>query len=95
MVYIYIYNLLHKNQLHVLVLDNGHLQVEIEKLSKQLYSTYVGCIQWGGKKRGGHVISCPPHLIHTHHSSLFLNTTGTTNLMILHLKLTAYHQLVP
>jgi len=21
-----------------------------EKLSKQLYSTYVGCIEWGGKK---------------------------------------------
>ena len=49
-VYIYIYNLLHKDQLHVSALDNGHLQVEIEKLIKQLYSTYVGCIQWGGKR---------------------------------------------
>ena len=43
-------NFLHKDQLHVSALDNGHLQVEIEKLSKQLYWTYVGCIQWGGKR---------------------------------------------
>ena len=28
-----------------------------KKLSKQLYSTYVVCIQWGGKKWGGHEIS--------------------------------------
>ena len=28
-----------------------------EKLSKQLYSTYVGCIQWGGKGWSGHKIS--------------------------------------
>jgi len=28
-----------------------------EKLSKQLYSTYVGCIQWGGKRRSGYEIS--------------------------------------
>ena len=43
-IYIYI-NLLHKDQLHISVPDDGHLQVEIEKLSKQLYSTYVGSIQ--------------------------------------------------
>ena len=30
-IYVYIYNLLHKDQLHVSALDNGHLQVEIEK----------------------------------------------------------------
>ena len=39
---IYVYNLLHKDQLHVSALDNDHLQVQIEKkLTKQLYSTYV------------------------------------------------------
>jgi len=25
-----------------------------KKLSKQLYSTYVGCIQWGGKRWSGY-----------------------------------------
>ena len=30
-IYIYIYNLLHKDQVHVSALDNGHVQVEIEK----------------------------------------------------------------
>jgi len=29
----------------------------IEKLSKQLYSTCVGCIQWGGKMWNGNEIS--------------------------------------
>ena len=29
----------------------------LKKLCKQLYSTYVGCIQWGGKRWGGHEIS--------------------------------------
>ena len=48
--YMYRY-LLHKEQLHVSALDNDHLQVENEKkLSKQLYSTYVYCIQWEGKR---------------------------------------------
>ena len=42
--------LLHKVQLHVSALDDDHLQVENENLSKQLYSSYVGCIQWGGKR---------------------------------------------
>ena len=50
MVKLYIYNLLHKDQLHVSALDIGRLQVEIKKLIKQLYSTYVICIQWGGKR---------------------------------------------
>jgi len=44
-IYIYII-LLHKGQLHVSALDNGHLQVVHEILSKQLYETYMGCIQW-------------------------------------------------
>ena len=34
--------LLHKVQLHVSALDNGHLQVVHEILSKQLYETYYG-----------------------------------------------------
>jgi len=34
--------LLHKVQLHVSALDNGHLQVVHEMLSKQLYETYYG-----------------------------------------------------
>ena len=29
----------------------------MKKLSKQLYSTYVGCIQWGGKRPSGYEIS--------------------------------------
>ena len=54
-IYIYIYiereretereNLLHKDQLHVSAFYNGHLQVEIKKPSKRLYSTCVGYIQ--------------------------------------------------
>ena len=28
-----------------------------KKISKQLYSTYVGCIQCGGKRRSGYEIS--------------------------------------
>jgi hypothetical protein len=28
-----------------------------ESLSKQLYSIYVGCIQWGGKRGSGYEIS--------------------------------------
>jgi len=41
----------YNEQLHVSAFDNGHLRVEKmkKKLSKQLYSTYVGCIQWGGE----------------------------------------------
>ena len=30
---------------------------EIKKLSEQLYSTYMGCIQWGGKRWSGYEIS--------------------------------------
>jgi len=29
----------------------------MNKVSKQLYLTYVGCIQRGGKRRGGYEIS--------------------------------------
>ena len=36
--------LLHKGQLHVSALDNGHLQVAHEILIKQLYKTYMGCL---------------------------------------------------
>ena len=49
MVEVYIV-LLHK-VLHVSAPDNGHLQVVHEILIKQLYETYVGCIQWGGGVR--------------------------------------------
>ena len=28
----------------------------MKKLSKQLYSNYVGSIQWGGKRRSGYEI---------------------------------------
>ena len=49
--------LLLKVQLHVSALNNGHLQVVHDILSKQLYETYMGCIQWGGRGRGGHEIS--------------------------------------
>jgi len=45
MVEVYIV-LLHKVQLHVSALDNGHLQVVHEILSKQLYRAITGCIQW-------------------------------------------------
>ena len=37
--------LLHKLQVHVSALDISHLQVVHEILSKQLYETYMGCIQ--------------------------------------------------
>ena len=40
-IYIYIYNLLHREQLHDSALENGHLQVVYETLSKQLYKTYI------------------------------------------------------
>jgi len=55
MVEVYIV-LLHKVQLHVSAPDNSHLQVVHEILSKRLYETYMGCIHWGGKSRGGHEI---------------------------------------
>jgi len=56
MVEVYIV-LLRKVQLHVSAFDNGHLQVVHEILSKQLYWIYMGCIQWGGRRRVGHEIS--------------------------------------
>ena len=48
----YVYYLLHREQLHVSALDNGHLQVVYGTLSKQLNETciwtaYMG--QGGGK----------------------------------------------
>jgi len=49
-IYIYIWYILHKVQLHVLALDNGHLQVVYEIISMQLYKTDMGCIQWGGRR---------------------------------------------
>jgi len=48
---------LHKAQLHVSALDNGHLQVVHEILIKQLYKTYMGCIRGAGRRGGGHEIS--------------------------------------
>jgi hypothetical protein len=45
--YIYIYYLLHREQLHVSALDNGHLQVVYETLSKQLYKHVYGLLIWG------------------------------------------------
>ena len=41
MVGVYIVFHLHKVQLHVSALDNGHLQVVHEILNNQLYETYV------------------------------------------------------
>ena len=41
---------LHKVQLHVSALDNGHLKVVHEILIKQLYKTYMGCLY--GEVRG-------------------------------------------
>jgi len=38
--------LLHKVQLHVSALDNDHLQVVHEILSKQLCGAIMGCIRW-------------------------------------------------
>jgi len=49
-VYIYIYILLHREQLHVSALDNGHLQVVHDSLSKQLYKPiYIWATYMGGK----------------------------------------------
>jgi len=47
--------LLHTEQLHVLVLDNGHLQVVHESLSKHLYKhIYIyGLLTYTGKGGGG------------------------------------------
>ena len=50
-IYIYIYILLHREQLHVSALDNDHLQVVHESLSKQLYKHIYGLLIWG--KGGG------------------------------------------
>jgi len=47
---------LHNVQLHVSVLDNGHLQVVHEILIKQLYKTYMGCIHGACRRGGGHEV---------------------------------------
>jgi len=39
----------HKVQLHVSELDNGHLQVVHEILIKQLCETYMGCLYGVGR----------------------------------------------
>ena len=44
---IYIYNLLHREQLHVSALDNGYLRVVYETLSKQLYKTHIWATYMG------------------------------------------------
>jgi len=44
---------LHKVQLHVSALDNGHLQVVNEILIKQLYKTYMGCLYGVGRGKVG------------------------------------------
>jgi len=46
------YNLLHKEQLHVSAL----FRLINEKLSKQLHLICVGCILWGGKRWSGYEI---------------------------------------
>ena len=45
--------LLHREQLHVSALDNGHLQVVYESHDKQLYKHIYGLLIWGGE--GGEV----------------------------------------
>jgi len=45
----YIKYFLHKVQLHVSALDNGHLQDINEVLIKQFYKTYMGCLYGEGR----------------------------------------------
>ena len=52
-IYTYIYYLLHREQLHVSALDNGHLQVVYETLSKQLYKTCIWAPYMGKGAEGG------------------------------------------
>ena len=46
----------HKVQLHVSALDNGHLQVVRQILIKQLYKTYMGCLYGVGRGLSGHEV---------------------------------------
>ena len=58
----YIYYLLHKEQLHVSALVNGHLQVVYENtFCEQLYKTYIwATYMWlGGCKVGMGSRTCP------------------------------------
>ena len=56
MVYIYIIYYININYMFRL-LAMAIFRLRLKKLSKQLYSTYVGCIQWGRKRWGGYEIS--------------------------------------
>ena len=56
-----LYSILHEVQLHVSVLDNGHLQVVHEILIKQFYKTYMGCIHGAGRRGGGYAIPPSTH----------------------------------
>ena len=60
-IYIYIYYLFHRKQLHVSALDNDHLQVVYETLSKQLYKKYIWATYMGqgGGKVGTRSRICP------------------------------------
>ena len=55
------YYLLHREQLHASALDNGHLQVVYETLSKQLYKTYIWAtyMGYGWGKVGTRSRICP------------------------------------
>jgi len=60
-IYIYIL-LLHRKQLHVSALDNGHLQVVHESLSKQLYKCiYIYIYIYMGYLYGRMVGTCVMH----------------------------------
>ena len=48
-----IYSILHKVQQHVSALDNGHLKVVHEILTKQSYKTYMDCIHGAGRREVG------------------------------------------
>jgi len=58
---LYIYYLLHREQLHVSALGNGHLQVVYETLVKQLHKTYIWATYMGkgGGKVGKRSRICP------------------------------------
>ena len=48
-IHTYIKYFLHKVQLHVSALYNGHLQVVYEILIKQLFKTYMDCLYGVGR----------------------------------------------
>jgi len=70
-----LYYLLHREQLHVSALDNGHLQVVHESLSKQLYkqytylwATYMGK---GGGVKGARDLVSVPHVQNYVHTCIY------------------------